>query len=36
MEQTDTENIARNRLPNVRIRKTAIKLPTIERTIMKD
>jgi len=36
MEQTDNVNSVRNRLPNLRIRKTAIKLPTMERNIEND
>jgi len=35
-EQTDNENNDRNRLPNVRIRKTAITLPAIQRLIEND
>jgi len=36
MEQTDNVNNVRNRLPNLRIRKTAIKLPIMERNIEND
>jgi hypothetical protein len=36
MEQIDNVNNVRNRLPNLGIKKTAIKLPIIERNIAND